>query len=264
MNRPKCYDSRLVLIYLAIKYEGDYEKILLAIQNDNYDINLEDAINAYKSLKCGVVTLLDSDYPEKLKQIWHPPIVLFYYGDLSLANKRCFATVGSREYNEYGKYCTEKIISEMIKGKVLVSGMARGIDTIAHECAIKNGARTIAVLGSGIDNCYPPENQELFEEIKKNHLLISEYPFKAMPDAYHFPLRNRIVIGLADAIFVPQINQYHSGTMISVNYGCETGKVIFVAPHPPGSGTANNRLINEGAILADNGKQILDELHWNE
>ena len=264
MSKQLCYDGRLILIYLAVKYEGDYEKIMLAIQNNDFDVPLDECMKVYNSLKCGVLTYLDYEYPKKLKEIWHPPLVIFYYGDISLLEKEhILATVGSREYNDYGKWCTESILNQIAKNCVIVSGMARGIDTIAHECAVKNGGRTIAVLGSGIDYCYPPENQELYEEIKKYHLILSEYPFKTMPDSNHFPLRNRIIIGLSDAVFVPQINQSHSGTMISVNYGCESGKTILVAPHPPGSKTMNNQLINEGAILADNGMQILEELHWD-
>ena len=262
MSEQKYYDGRLLLIYLAVKLQGDYDKMLLAIHNDDYPVTYDEALKVYEALPCKVVTLLDYEYPERLKCIWHPPLVLFYYGDISLLNKRCIATVGSREYSEYGKECTEKILNQLIKGNVLVSGLARGIDTIAHETAIKNGARTIAVLGSGIDCCYPPENQELYEKIKKNHLLISEYPYNTPPDKDHFPQRNRIVVGLGDAIFVPQINKYHSGTMISVNYGIDIGKPIIVAPFPPGSDTVNNQLISEGAIIADTGPQILNELNW--
>ena len=264
MSEQIYFDGRLLLIYLAIKFQGDYDKIVLAIQNDDYPVTYEEAMKAYQALPCKVLTILDYEYPERLKHIWHPPLVLFYYGDISLLDKRCIATVGSRKYSEYGKRCTEKILNQIIQGNVLVSGMARGIDTIAHECAIKNGARTIAVLGSGIDMCYPPENRKLYEKIKKNHLLISEYPYDAPPDSSHFPLRNRIVVGLANAIFVPQINSYQSGTMISINYGADIGKAIIVAPFPPGSNTINNQLINEGAIIADSGPQILAELGWKE
>ena len=264
MSEQIYFDGRLLLIYLAVKFQGDYDKIVLAIHNDEYPVSYEDALKVYQTLPCKVLTILDYEYPERLKHVWHPPLVLFYYGDISLLEKRCISTVGSRNYIEYGKQCTEKILDQIIKGNVLVSGMARGIDTIAHECAIRNGARTIAVLGSGIDNCYPPENLELYNEIKKHHLLISEYPYDASPDSAHFPLRNRIVVGLANAIFVPQINSYHSGTMISINYGADIGKAIIVAPFPPGSPTINNQLINEGAIIADNGPQILAELGWKE
>lgn len=256
------FDSRKFLIYLAVKYHGDYEKILMAIELKE-DPPLEEVEKVNKSLKCKTLTLLDYDYPLKLKQITYPPIVLFYYGDISLLdNEQALAVVGSRDYSEYGKYCTEKIVSSIAKGRVIVSGLARGIDTLAHECALNNGGRTIAVLGSGIDNCWPPENKKLYEEIKKNHLVISEYPHKTTPEPKNFPMRNRIVVGLSNGIYVPQINDARSGTMISVNLAAESGKYVFVAPDRMDSGTFNDQLIDEGATFTIDGETILSELKW--
>ena len=256
------YDSRILLIYLAVKYQGDLDKILTALEIKDVDIPYEEAMRVYNSLSCQAVTILDYEYPRKLLHVFRPPIVLFYYGDLSLFDKQIMAAVGSRDYSDYGKQCTETIIKDIAKGRVVISGLAKGIDTIAHQCAIDHGGRTIAVLGSGIDYCYPSENKELYEEIKKNHLLISEYPFNTPPSADHFPMRNRIVVGLADGIFIPQINSFMSGTMISISLGLQLGKPIYVAPHPPGSETINNHFINEGAILADSGRQILEDIGW--
>ena len=257
------HDSRLVLIYLAIKYEGDYDKIALAIQLKE-DPPAEEVVKVCESLKCKVITLLDYDYPLGLKQIYRPPFVLFYYGDITLLKRHdVLAVVGARDYNEYGKYCTEKIVSTVAPGRVIVSGLARGIDTIAHRCAIDSGGRTIAVLGSGIDNCYPPENQELYEEIKKDHLLISEYPGMSTPDKAHFPMRNRLITGLAAGIYIPQINNYMSGTMISVSQSLNMGKPIFVAPDQIDKPTINNQLIDEGAMFTIDGETILVELEWH-
>ena len=263
MNELK-YDSRVLLIYLAVKYEGDFFKILSALELKEVDIPYEEALKVYEALPCKAMTILDYDYPKKLLQVYRPPIVLFYYGDISLLDKPIIATVGSRDYSEYGKECTETILKDIAKGRVIISGLAKGIDAIAHQTAIASGGRTIAVLGSGIDNCYPLENKELYEEIKKNHLLISEYPYMASPDRDHFPMRNRIVCGLSDAIYIPQINSYMSGSMISLTLGLSLGKPIFVAPHPIKSETINNKLINEGATIADSGEQILSELGWAE
>ena len=256
------FDSRPLLIYFAVKYDGDYQRMLMAIElKENPPI--EEVRKVNESLKCKVITLLDYDYPLRLKQISYPPIVLFYYGDITLLdNEQTLAVVGSREYNEYGKMCTEKIVSEIAKGRVIVSGLARGIDTLAHESAIKNGGRTIAVLGSGIDNCWPSENQELYEEIKKNHLMISEYPGMSLPDRKHFPMRNRIVVGLSNGVYVPQINSYMSGTMISFALAAEMNKDVFVAPWPMNSETVNNKLIEEGATITIDGETILTYLKW--
>lgn len=256
------YDGRLLLIYFAVKYSGDYDKIMTALELKE-QVPYAQAKRVYDSLKCKVLTILDYDYPLKLKQVYRPPVVLFYYGDISLLHKRILATVGSRDFSEYGKKCTDQIIEEVIPGNVLLSGLARGIDTIAHEAAIRSHSQTIAVLGSGIDNCYPPENQKLYEEIKKNHLVISEYPGMSEPDRLHFPQRNRIIASLADGVFVPQINSYMSGTMITYSIAADLGKPVVVAPHPYGSGTINNELINEGAIMAINSQQILDEMEWD-
>ena len=216
------------------------------------------------SLPCKVMTYLDYDYPDRLRQIKKPPLVLFYYGDVSLLDKKSISVVGSREYSNYGKRCTERVIAGIIKGKVVVSGLAKGIDAIAHKAAIDNGGRTIAILGSGIDYCYPAENKELYEEIKKNHLVMSEYPFDTMPDRDHFPMRNRIVAALGSALFVPQINAYMSGTMITLNLALDLNKEVFVAPHPLGSETVNNQLLNEGATLVESKEQMLRDLNWSE
>lgn len=258
------YDSRKLLIYLAIKYKGDYEQILNAMLVKDINVPYEDILKVCNSLTCKAITYLDYDYPLRLKQIKCPPLVLFYYGDISLLDKKSIAVVGSRDYSEYGKECTEKVIAGIIKGNVVVSGLAKGIDAIAHQAAINNGGQTIAILGSGIDYCYPFENMELYEEIKKRHLLMSEYPFDASPDREHFPMRNRIVVALGEALFVPQINTYMSGTMISLNFALELGKEVFVAPHPLGSQTINNQLLNEGATLVISKEQMLRDLHWSK
>lgn len=256
------YDSHVLLVYLAVKYQGDLDKILTALSLKDVDIPYEEAMRVYHSLPCKAVTMLDYDYPRKLLQTFRPPVVLFYYGDISLFDKQIFAVVGSRDYSQYGKECTENIVKDIAKGRVIISGLARGIDAISHQTAINSGGRTIAVLGSGIDYCYPLENKQLYEEIKKNHLLISEYPYDAPPIPEHFPMRNRIVVGLSDAIYIPQVNSFMSGTMISLSLGLQLGKPIYVAPHPPGSPTINNHLINEGAVLADSGRQILEDIGW--
>ena len=258
------YDSRKLLIYLAVKYKGDYEQTLNAMLLKDLNVPYEEVIKVYQSLPCKVMTYLDYDYPERLKRIKHPPLVLFYYGDISLLDMKSIAVVGSRDYSEYGKECTERVIAGIIKGKVVVSGLAKGIDAIAHQAAIDNGGRTIAVLGSGLDYCYPSENRELYEEIKKNHLIMSEYPFDTPPDKEHFPMRNRIVVALGDALYVPQINTYMSGTMISLSLGLDLNKEIFVAPHPLGSETVNNQLLNEGATLVESKEQMLRDLNWSD
>jgi len=260
------HDSRDLIIYLAVKYQGDNTKILTALHlHEDLQISPEEVKRVVSSLKCKTLTLIDYDYPEKLKQMHRPPIVLFYYGDITLLNDKNqkYGVVGSRDYTEYGEMATRKVVKEMGTKPILVSGLARGIDTIGHETAIENGARTIAVLGSGIDNCYPPENKKLYEKIKKHHLLLSEYPGMVEPDGFHFPLRNRIVVGLSDALVVPQVRSHMSGTMVSVNLMLGMNRKIFVIPAPITEDSINNEIILEGATLAESGGQILDDMKWD-
>ena len=260
------YDSRKLLIYFAVKYDGNITKILSALEcREELDVPIEEVNKVCDNLKCKTMTILDQDYPLTLKMMNYPPIVLFYYGDISLIyeEQHRFGVVGSRDYSEYGEQATISIVSEMARGNVLVSGLARGIDTIAHQTAIDNHGRTVAVLGSGIDNCYPEENKELYEEIKKKHLVISEYPPMSAPDRDHFPMRNRLIVALSQALIVPQINSHVSGTIISVNLAQEKGIPIYVVPHPILDGTFNNDLIQEGSEIAQSGMQILEALNWD-
>ena len=251
-----------ILVAEAVYYRGNWKAIVDAI-NQKKILPVDDIIRINKSIRCKTLTILDKDYPEYLKELYQPPLVLFYYGDISLLdNPQTLAVVGSRKINEYGKFCTEKIVSEIAKGRVIISGLAQGVDAVAHECAINNGGRTIAVLGSGIDYCWPPENKKLYEEIKKNHLVISEYPGRTIPAGTNFPMRNRIVVGLSSGIYVPQVNTYNSGTMISVNLALEMSKDVFVAPEAIPCETVNNQLIGEGAIITIDSETILSELKW--
>ena len=255
------YDGRMLLIYLAVKYDGDFDKICTAITLKDYP-PFEEVIKVNKSLKCKTLTMMDYDYPLKLKELKYAPFVLFYYGDITLLSKDILAVVGARNVNDYGKYCAEKVISECIQGRVVISGLARGVDTIAHEAAIKYGGRTIAVLGGGFDHLYPPENKELFETIKKEHLVISEYPPHVECAPYRFPMRNRLITCLSDGIFIPQVNNYMSGTMISVAMSLDQGKEVFVAPDRIDSETINNQIIDEGATFTIDGDTIKTFLKW--
>ena len=260
------YDSRKILIYLAVKYDGDPIKIINAVRlHEDEHVPYSEMEKVCDSIKSKVITYLDKDFPNKLKTMFRPPLVLFYYGDITLLDddKRRYGVVGSREYSEYGEMATMKLVKEMGRDKVVVSGMAKGIDTISHNAALENKARTIAVLGSGIDNCYPEENKDLYERLKKEELVISEYPNMSEPDKTHFPMRNRLVVALSDALIVPQINSHVSGTTISVNLAVGNNKPVYVVPHSIFEETVNNDLIQEGANVAESGRQILEDLHWD-
>ena len=144
-------------------------------------------------------------------------------------------------------------------GYVIVSGLAKGIDSIAHKGAIEGGGKTVAILGSGIDYCYPSENKELYDEIKSSHLLISEYPNKSMPTPEQFPWRNRIIAGLSNTIVVAEAG-IHSGTYITVADGLMNGRNICCVPHMANLNSGCNKLIKEGAALVENAKDVIDEM----
>lgn len=254
--------GRNIIIYLSLKYEGDWEKILGAIKRRD-DINYEEAEEAIGALKCKTVTIIDPDYPENLKNIFRPPFVLYYYGDLSILDNKCLAVIGSREAGPYGIKMTRRIIPELCRhGICIVSGLAKGIDLEAHNATIGAKGKTVAVLGNGIDYCYPKENIGTYETIRKEHLLISEYPHEVKPEKHFFPWRNRLIAGLSHGVFVVEAKK-QSGTSITVNHALQQGKDIFVLPHPADDDNSTNRLIKDGAILVERPEDITEELMPN-
>lgn len=260
-------DSRKILIYLAVKYDGDPVKIINAMRlREDENVPYSEIEEVCDSVKSKVITYLDKDFPSKLKTMFRPPLVLFYYGDITLLDedKRRYGVVGSREYSEYGELATRKLVKEMGADTIVVSGLARGIDAIAHESAFDNNAKTIAVLGSGIDNCFPEENKELYERIKTEGLVISEYPSMSEPTGDHFPMRNRLIVALSEALIVPQINSQVSGTTIAINLAVGNNKPVYVVPCSIFEDTVNNEIIAEGANPALSGQQILEDLHWEK
>lgn len=249
--------GRDLLIYLSIKYQGVWSDIYSAISRKE-SVNSIDVEEEVAHLKCQTMTILDDDYPESFKTIFHPPFVLFYYGDIKLLcnYKENVAVIGSRDFTEYGKEMTEKIVRE-IAGKVnVVSGLARGIDSIGHRECLANKGHTIAILGSGIDNCYPKENRQLYEEIKKEHLLISEYPSNCDAKKENFPERNRLIAACSNAVVVTEA-QAKSGTIITVGHMLDLGREVLCVPHRADEGSQCNRLIAGGATLVENGEDVL-------
>ncbi len=250
-------NARDVLIYLAVKLHGEWDEIYKFLDTKQ-QIDFKEVENVNKSLKCNAVTFLDKTYPEQLKQIYKPPYVLFYEGDLSLLEesyKRNVAVVGARDPSEYGtKYCNS-IVKDISKDYVIVSGLAKGIDSIAHNACIKSGGRTIAVLGCGLDYYYPSENKSLQNNIKAHHLLLSEYPLGTPPKPNNFVIRNRIVIGLSKGVIVFDVREM-SGTISSVNLACHLSRDLMSIPYPIGTEFINNKIINEGANVVENGNDV--------
>jgi DNA processing protein len=212
--------------------------------------------------KVRLLTYWDKEYPERLKSIYDPPPFLFTRGDLSVLKEPAFAIVGSRTPTNYGKMVTEKIAGELVKsGLVIISGFARGIDTAAHKAALKNGGKTIAVLGNGVDLIYPAGNRDLYEQVLDNGVFLSEYPMGTNPDPGNFPKRNRLISGVSYGVMVSEAAA-KSGALLTAMYGLDQNRDIFAVPgaiiSEKSQGT--NKLIKDGAKLVDSVEDILEEL----
>lgn len=247
-----------ILHYLALKYEGDWDKIAQAVQDkEKPDEELYQKLSSSSQSK--YVTLIDPEYPLSLKQTYKPPIVLFYHGDLSLLDdsSKCISYVGSRNSTAYGNEMAKNICSRLSKyGYSIISGLARGIDVAALEAALESKGRAVAVLGNGIDYCYPSENTPVYERIKKEGLVISEYPSMTKPTHETFPLRNRIVAALSKAVVVGEAAK-RSGTLITVNYALNSNKDVGCVPFKATEESACNTLIKEGAFLIESAEDVL-------
>lgn len=214
------------------------------------------------NLKVEIISFLDNIYPESLKNIAYPPPLLHIRGGL-LKKNLSIAIVGARKASIYGKKVAQDMAEKLSKSDILVvSGMARGIDTYAHKGALLGRGGTIAILGSGIDVIYPRENISLYRDIIESNkgAVISEFPLGTPPFKHNFPMRNRIISGLAQGILVVEASE-KSGSLITVEQGLEQGKDVFVIPgqitNPLAKGC--HKLIKEGAKLVDSIDDILDE-----
>lgn len=250
-----------ILVYLSIIHNGNWNSIYKDIL-DKRSINKTELDEKLKNLDVNYITLLDKDYPLSLKSTFKPPFVLFYKGNIDLLKneKRKLAVIGSRENSEYGKNVTESICKDLVKENfVIVSGLAKGIDSIAHHSCLTSNGNTIAVLGNGLNVFYPKENAKLYGEIEKSGLLISEYPPNTAPEKSNFPSRNRIIAGLCEGIVIIEAKE-KSGTMNTVYHALEDGKQIFCVPDRINENSGCNKLIKEGAKLVESAKDIIDEL----
>lgn len=205
-------------------------------------------------------------YPDHLRILIDPPAVLYAKGDHTLLAKKIkVAIIGSRKATVYSKEAMALIVPPLVENEaVIVSGLAAGADTMAHKAAIEFGGKTIAVLGHGLFHLYPKENRALAEKIAVNHLLITEYPPYVNPERWTFPMRNRIISGLSDAVVVTE-SADKSGTMSTVEHALDHGKDIYAVPGPITSllSAGPNKLLEEGAKPLWNGFQIVGALVFN-
>lgn len=232
--------------------DGVYNIIKEKFNDENYRKGVLDGLES-KGVKC--VTYLSESYPDSLKNIDSPPLILYCKGNTSLLKTNCFSVVGSRRSTANALALCKKISGELTEAFTVVSGLADGADSYALEGALPSG-KVISVLASGFDNIYPPSNLSLAEKVAKSGLLISEYPPHMRALKYNFPVRNRIIAGLSRGVLVVSAGS-KSGALITADYALEYGKDVFAFPYPPNafSGEGCNALIKNGAYLTEN---ILD------
>ena len=231
------------ILYYAVKYDGDYKKIGRAIQQQETWEHI-----AYKGC---YTTIVDADYPSRFRMLEYAPWIVFYEGELSLCEKDSCGIVGSRMVSEKGR-CDCIHITNIVKQRyVIVSGLAKGIDGIAHHSSLDK--ETIGIIGCGLDICYPKENTYLYQEMRTHHLILSEYPYGCKPYSFHFPWRNRLIAALSNCIVVVEARR-RSGTLLTVNEAITLNKEVYCVPHDfmKIEGEGCNLLISQGAnILVD-------------
>ncbi len=238
--------QKIVENFLKVRFQVDLEKIMANI--------------AIKGVK--VITWEDPDYPRRLKEINQPPPVLFVNGSINVEDDWAVAVVGTRRVTPYGRQVAVEISKFLAQnGVTVVSGLARGVDAIAHQSALQAGGRSIAVLGSGVDVVYPPEHQRLAKEIAAQGALVSDYPMGTPPDGVNFPPRNRIISGLSLATVVVEAGET-SGALITAEFAVDQGRDVFAVPGsilaPQSEGT--NKLIEQGARPLLKMSEILEVL----
>jgi len=240
MNREK-------IISYALKYDGDYNAITRAVK-------MNEEVEILNHPNC--ITIFDKEYPNEFTMLKNPPYVLFYKGNIGLLKEEMkIGVVGSRRPKEYSLKATRDLVINN-NDKVIVSGLAKGIDRQAHLYALKS----IGILACGIDYIYPYENKELIENMSKRQLVISEYPGKVKPLAYHFPFRNRLIAALSETLYIMELKE-KSGTMTSINEALELGIEVKVLPFDiyESYDVYNNQLINEGSSIIDT-KEIFSKI----
>lgn len=242
------FDKRALNTFLKTRQEVDLDAALAQVQQANVSL----------------MTWEMESYPSYLREIPNPPPLLYYQGDILEQDQWAVAVVGTRRLTAYGRQVTRDLVAGMVQNNItVVSGLARGIDAIAHKTAVELGGRTLAVLGSGLDCIYPAENRTLAQEIMQGQgAIISEYGLGAQPEAKNFPPRNRIISGLSLGVIIIEAGE-RSGALITTNFALEQNREVFAVPGNINSPASRgpNKLIQEGAKLVTSVDDILEELN---
>ena len=242
--------------------EGLHREAIDGLVNFSGWVEIDDELQRIRNAGVGIVPFTSQEYPARLRMITDPPPFLYIKGDLRGEDERAVAIVGSRSASDYGRRVARDLSRGLVScGFTVVSGMARGIDGAAHESALKAGGRTIAVLGSGVERAYPAEHEQLYQNIAKNGVVISELPVGTRPMAFNFPARNRLISGLSLGVVVVEATE-KSGSLITAALALEQGREVFAVPGEAGASRSRgaHRLIRQGAKLVETVDDIVEEI----
>lgn len=247
-----CQDARMIYELKEDELSAIYGitlKDIAKIMELKRDWNLEQEYETFLKQDIRMITVEDETYPSGLRYILDAPYALFVKGSLPKEERKRIAIVGARMCSEYGREAAGKIAEKLAGCNVqIISGMAKGVDSAGHHGALRAKGETFAVLGCGVDVCYPPENRNLYQQMKESGGIISEYPPKTAPLPRRFPMRNRIISGLSDIVIVVEAKE-KSGSLITADYALEQGKEVYAVPGRITDTLSGgcNRLIKQGA-----------------
>jgi DNA processing protein len=242
--------------------EGLHRELIHSIANFNDWAEIDKEIQCARAAGVKMIPFSDAAYPASLRAIADPPPLLYVKGELRDNDSKAVAIVGSRSASDYGRRIARDLARGLVSfGLTVVSGMARGIDGMAHESALQAGGRTLAVLGSGVDRAYPPEHETLYRRISESGAVISELPMGARPIAFNFPARNRLISGLSLGVVVVEATE-KSGSLITASLAAEQGREVFAVPGEAGASRSrgSHRLIRQGAKLVESVDDIIEEI----
>src|SRR3989475_4200146 len=245
------------------RIEGIGNEVAEQISNWESIVDLPAELKRVKDFGATVITQNSSSYPKALREIHAPPIVLYVWGEIQDRDQHAIGIIGARRTTHYGSECAKKLAYQLAyAGLTVISGLARGIDTTAHQGALAAKGRTIAVIGSGLSKLYPPENRTLAEKIRNDSgAVVSEFSMEIEPDRQTFPMRNRIISGWSHGILVVEAG-LNSGALITAAQALEQGRAVYAVPghiNAP-SAMGSNRLIQQGAKLVMSASDILEDL----
>lgn len=261
---------------LAVAWEnkklGDWQNVGLPLKELERWFEYRSKVDLIEELKkiekncINYLCVWDDDYPGLLKEIYSPPVIIYFKGNIKIANRRCVGIVGTRNISDYGRRVTVDLVKDLTANQVvIVSGLAMGVDGVAHETSLKHHGSTIAVLGGGLDEIYPVVNARIAQEIiEDGGLLLSEFGVGVKPQKYHFPARNRIISGLSAGIVVIEAPT-RSGALITADFALEQNRSVMAIPGGIYSQNSEgcNKLIQKGAVCVTEVNDILQELNFD-